>query len=69
MRLLQVRWRSTMWGKGANLSYMVQNSGECAWSVKVGTPPPTSWSVMDTFDVHICNESVEFIDLRGSNEL
>ena len=69
MRLLQVRCRSTIWGKGANLSYMLQNRGECALSVKVGTHQPTSWSVMDTFDVHICNESVEFIDLRGSNEL
>ena len=65
MRLLQVRWRSTMWEQGANLSYMVQNRGECAWSVKVGTHQPTSWSVMDTFDVHICNGSGEFIYWRG----
>jgi len=69
MRLLQVHWRSTMWGKDANLNYIVQNRGEFAWSVKVGTHQSTSWSVMDTFDVHICNGSVQFIDWRGSNEL
>ena len=57
-------FRKKLEGTGVNPSYMAYNYGECRWKVKVGTHQPTTWSVMDTFDVDICNESVELIDWR-----
>ena len=57
-------FRKRLEGTGVNPSYMAYNYGECRWKVRVGTHQPTTWSVMDTFDVDICNESVELIDWR-----
>ena len=57
-------FRKRLNGTGVNPSYMAHNHGECNWIVKVGTHQPTTWSVMDSFDVDICSETVELIDWR-----
>ena len=57
-------YRKRLEGTGVNPSYMAHNHGECNWTVKVGTHQPTTWSVMDSFDVDICHKTVEYIDWR-----
>ena len=58
------QYRKRLEGTGVNPSYMAFNNGECNWTVKVGTHQPTTWSVMDSFDVDICTETIERIDWR-----
>ena len=57
-------YRKRLEGTGVNPSYMAYSRGECNWTVKVGTHQPTTWSVMDSFDVDICRETIEGIDWR-----
>ena len=51
-------------GTGANPSYMANSIDQCNYWVKVGTHQPETWSVMDHFNVNICEETVKLKDLR-----
>ena len=51
-------------GSGINPSYMANSIDQCNYWVKVGTHQPETWSVMDHFNVNICQETVKLKDLR-----
>ena len=50
-------------GTGVNPSYMAEAASKCNVSVRAGTHQPTTWSVMEWFEVNVCKGQVKLIDL------
>ena len=50
-------------GTGVNPSYMAEAQSKCNVTVRAGTHQPTTWSVMEWFEVNVCKGQVKLIDL------
>ena len=50
-------------GTGANPAYMAWVDDDCNVTIKAGIHQPTTWSVMEWFDVDVCSGQIELIDL------
>ena len=50
-------------GTGVNPAYMVFKEDDCKVMVKAGTHQPDTFSAMELFDVDVCTQAVELIDL------
>ena len=57
-------YRKRLEGTGVNPSYMANAIDECNYWVKIGTNQPYNWSVMDHFNVNICEETVKLKNFR-----
>ena len=50
-------------GTGVNPSYMAEAKSKCYVTVRAGTHQPTTWSVMEWFEVDVCKRKVQLKDL------
>ena len=57
-------YRKRLEGTDVNPSYMANAIDKCNYWVKIGTHQPSTWSVMDHFNVNICEETVKLKDFR-----
>ena len=55
--------RKRLEGTGVNPAYMAWVDDDCNVTIKAGIHQPTTWSVMEWFDVDVCSGQIELIDL------